>query len=81
MSPIKLICAVIATKTREIDIKYKEYWLNIIDKVKKTNLDIEFFFLYCDEGLKKMKIDGMDIYMKEYLKDNPPKKIIKNSNF
>ena len=62
MSPTKLICAVIATKTREIDIKYKEYWLNIIDKVKKTNLDIEFFFLYCNEGLKKMKIDGMDIY-------------------
>jgi len=27
------------------------------------------------------RIDGMDIYMKEYLKDNPPKKIIKNSNF
>ena len=26
-------------------------------------------------------IDGMDIYMKEYLKDNPSKKIIKNSNF
>ena len=26
-------------------------------------------------------IDGMDIFMKEYFKENPPRKIIKNSNF
>jgi hypothetical protein len=26
-------------------------------------------------------IDGMDIFMKEYFKENPPSKIIKNSNF
>ena len=46
MSNIKLICAIIATKTRDIDIECKEYWLKVISKVKKMGLDIEFFFLY-----------------------------------
>ena len=67
-------------ENKDITRKYEFENSNISMKVNFGNCFNRNDLFYLDITIY-YKIDGMDIFMKEYFKDNPPKKIINNSNF